>query len=678
MKCLGSLLLLAPVATAVHVRGTGSAQTPVKVVKESATLSARGLEDSLMELLANGNTPGLKAFVDQIGSLIGTQMKPKVVANRDVTQAQLNKASDAFAKCSAFSSAADVVNARSQFAQLAGAHTSCRAQQAEAANKVDDCKKDLDTSRALQTATCTAFTDMEKLKVTDPSSCPASANENYGQMATRLGKYFTAQAQAYQDRKKACDDATAAAMRQANTCRDLQGGLDSKKATCDQAQETMDSASCSIVTATKAACSQGDNCYSDATTAFNNAVSSAKKVEAGLKTEWEAILRLECLIGVFAVDDDSRAGAISDCKNRDYSSRVAEMSLKYPSPPAGPSCSLPADAAGSDAYAKAQYNSLPAKAPAKSCVASCCGALVVVKSAGAEDGWSGSFTVNGQQLSIPTGRGMNVVVMNLDGSVKASQWFDTCNNGEVGGRKSSDLVVYLNGIAAGTPVLVSVFDEAQAALTEEARKAIMRLGAYQITNIEYRSSYALIGFQGGFALAEEMRKRGTGAVTVSARLLPPPAGPVNLQVQSCGADDGWVSRFWVNGKQLFVPTTRGFNVVILNSNGGYVDSEVHDTYNGGGDNPASKRRSSDALVSFLASIGSDKVVLFSVSDEASQALTAAAKAAIKSFGATSLLDKLGMRDSYALIGRKGAPALAEGYKTRYTGSVTISASFASR
>ena len=67
---------------------------------------------------------------------------------------------------------------------------------------------------------------------------------------------------------------------------------------------------------------------------------------------------------------------------------------------------------------------------------------------------------------------------------------------------------------------------------------------------------------------------------------------------------------------------------------------------------------SEALVSFVNGLPDGTTVMVGARDEASISLSAEAKMAIKSLGATRI-DELAFRGGYALVGRKGGSALSE-------------------
>lgn len=133
-----------------------------------------------------------------------------------------------------------------------------------------------------------------------------------------------------------------------------------------------------------------------------------------------------------------------------------------------------------------------------------------VRSAGAADGNFVEFYVNGALVDVVAGRGLTVVSLQ-DGQLQ-THVFDTGFEG----LGSEPLVRFLQGLPYGTLVMVAAMDDATDNLTAGAKAAIEGLGASEIRSLSYRGSYALIGVQGGLALAERVAASGSGSVEIAS------------------------------------------------------------------------------------------------------------------------------------------------------------------
>lgn len=140
-----------------------------------------------------------------------------------------------------------------------------------------------------------------------------------------------------------------------------------------------------------------------------------------------------------------------------------------------------------------------------------------------------------------------------------------------------------------------------------------------------------------------------------------------IQVESAGWQDGNFTAFRVEGQKVDLETGRGLNVVILNSeNGEVLGRHVYDTgFQGNGSTDFSE---------LVRSLPEGALVLVAVEDDASEALSDAAKEALESLGATKL-GNITYRSSYALIGIKGGAALAEAVAPPGAGPVTLELMF---
>lgn len=256
-----------------------------------------------------------------------------------------------------------------------------------------------------------------------------------------------------------------------------------------------------------------------------------------------------------------------------------------------------------------------------------------------------TFYVNGSQLNLPVGRGLNVAVLQSAGSLSSFQAFDTMTNG------SDALVAFINTLSPGTVVMIAVMDEAAGNLSASARLAIQSLGATQIAQLAWRGSYALIGVKGGSCIAEQLGSAAGPAVRVDAvyaPVVPPPPPILDLVVRSGSFSAGNIAEFYVNGMNLGIPCGRGLNFVLLRRNGTLLTYTTFDTFAAG----------SDGLVTFVNGLRIGSIVMIAAMDEASTNLTSAAKAAIMTLGATEI-NTMAFRSSYALIGMKGGPKIAE-------------------
>jgi hypothetical protein len=149
-----------------------------------------------------------------------------------------------------------------------------------------------------------------------------------------------------------------------------------------------------------------------------------------------------------------------------------------------------------------------------------------VYSAGYDDGWNAALFVDEQGVGHSNynygannawlGRGYDVAVVNpADGTVAKSDLFDLYSKGQSESQRMAD---FINSVPEGYYVLMAVMDEGSVALTEAAKTAIESIGSSKIRDIDFRSSWAIIGRKGaakGTAI-EDLKTKTEGPVSLES------------------------------------------------------------------------------------------------------------------------------------------------------------------
>lgn len=267
---------------------------------------------------------------------------------------------------------------------------------------------------------------------------------------------------------------------------------------------------------------------------------------------------------------------------------------------------------------------------------------IMVTSTSRSNGNQVVFEVQGRNLTdLDIARGLNVAVITPAGFLDSFHVFDTHAAG------SEAFTSFVQSLQSGTLVLVAVRDEAHGNMSSAAVDSMKLLGAMKIENLVYRGSYALIGIKDGTAIAEETFPDGTASVA-SGSYSSYITVRYDVQVSSTSRSNGDTAAFQVDGEQIDVQAHRGLNVVLLTQEGALDSFQNFDTHAAG----------SEAFVSFVGALPSNRLVLLGIRDEAQSNMSSAAVSAMKQLGATKI-DNLPYRGSYALIGVKDGPALAE-------------------
>lgn len=122
---------------------------------------------------------------------------------------------------------------------------------------------------------------------------------------------------------------------------------------------------------------------------------------------------------------------------------------------------------------------------------------------------------------------------------------------------------------------------------------------------------------------------------------------LRFYVESAGINAGYFTRIKINQQQILHPGRRGINLATVDSASGAVLSiQDFDTY-------ASKAEA-DTLAWFIQNLPAGTYVLAGIRDEGSSQLSDSTYRAFESVG-SQFIRRVGFRDSWAIIGRKGAP-----------------------
>lgn len=136
---------------------------------------------------------------------------------------------------------------------------------------------------------------------------------------------------------------------------------------------------------------------------------------------------------------------------------------------------------------------------------------IVARSAGFSDGNLATFWVDGQLLYSTSSRGLTVLVLNEDASMKSVETFDTYAD-------SASFEAFLSGLPDSSIMLIAAADEASQSLGTTAKASLSSCGATLADGIAYRSSYALVGTKGGARMAEALLLEGSGVAVASSLL----------------------------------------------------------------------------------------------------------------------------------------------------------------
>jgi len=293
---------------------------------------------------------------------------------------------------------------------------------------------------------------------------------------------------------------------------------------------------------------------------------------------------------------------------------------------------------------------------------------VQVSSAGYDHGNSASIRFNTQDLGENFyNRGLNVVVFDeFTGQPIFGTTFDTFNSGN-----SESFAQFVSTLPPGRIVAIAIKDDANFNLSDPGKRACKSLGSRLIDDLQFRSSWAIIGQTGVASGTAVEQLSHESAVTCSREIPATKVSVPSFTIAATSAGNNWGNMAQVTCNGELIPLAggyqRGLNVVVFDpSNGRQLQSRSFDFYA----DPAN----ADTFADWIDTIPQGRVVAIAAKDDASFNLSDRAKAACKLIGSTQI-DRLQFRGSWAIVGVKGASGGAVIENLNNFGSVCVNAWF---
>ncbi|MFQ6114748.1 MAG: C25 family cysteine peptidase, partial [bacterium] len=135
-----------------------------------------------------------------------------------------------------------------------------------------------------------------------------------------------------------------------------------------------------------------------------------------------------------------------------------------------------------------------------------------VESAGFDDGNYAKISTEFETLDLKA-RGHHLVVVYPQTGATETRHFDTFASSNA----ADDMAKFINGLPEGSIVLAGIVDEGSSSMTEAAYQALESLGSALTRQVEFRDSWALIGWKGApiGTVAETLSKRFDGPAAVA-------------------------------------------------------------------------------------------------------------------------------------------------------------------
>jgi len=280
-------------------------------------------------------TPGMEGAVQQISTLIATEMMPKVMNASILDQEELDRLYEAVIACNDTKKEELVVanTHKTMYGLNSTQHKDCRKSEEAALALNVQCHDEWRTLRSEMKQKCDAFANKE-VEYTDIEENTAimqvSTNEEAGDYVARVTStlcgepldcdlcvngvenYKTTADRAWHGllddllvHKTACLDARDAEATKKTLCHSLDYIYHTNKSTCDTMQDVVDSEACQWAVKTKEACEKYETCHNADWNIYYSFKETVETQEVDRKAEWHGLARMKCIIDAFATPVDA-------------------------------------------------------------------------------------------------------------------------------------------------------------------------------------------------------------------------------------------------------------------------------------------------------------------------------------------------------------------------------------
>lgn len=308
---------------------------------KNAGASLMKMESFLINFARGAKRSGISdnqtELIKQIAVILEESMKKGILSQLRIEQGSYDMAVKAFSSCETplnQSGDAFVVSNKS-LDKLSAVHRECRFNQSHTSENASGCNEQLAIYlKQYELAKLSCVNDTKTvLPISMPAQGQALCNNRNGDTGTHyknLYEYW----QSYLDKLVSSTNQTCGywedlIANQTTSCAALNGTLFDKRQDCDAAQTRLDNSACQMVQGMETSCSSYATCYEAALKHYQNVNTTVTLDVHSLKVEWEAVLRIECLLDSFSAENIE--AAIDECRFKSYNTDV--ISVTFTTPP---------------------------------------------------------------------------------------------------------------------------------------------------------------------------------------------------------------------------------------------------------------------------------------------------------------------------------------------------------
>lgn len=302
---------------------------------------ADDMEHVVLSLLASGKvTPGMAELVSKIGDMINNTMKPAVMTDHEAATSLIDQLFAAFNECQKQQNEGEKTAEESKLAannaSVAGAK--CEDEKETLKGPADACKEGLPKLEELKDADCA---NVPSPKEPNSEVCTPTVADSYSTWVKRQHEYFENEINKYKAAKKKCNETTTDLDNKKNECDPITEADDGKQDECDNFADEKMHKMCDYYLAQKGVCDNHAQCFVDATKAYNDRKAIIEVQIVDRKVEWEALSRMQCLLGAFGTGADNTTDKekISTCKAAEHD--VSFLNITFHDLPEPGVCDVP-------------------------------------------------------------------------------------------------------------------------------------------------------------------------------------------------------------------------------------------------------------------------------------------------------------------------------------------------
>ncbi|CAK9077694.1 unnamed protein product [Durusdinium trenchii] len=340
------------------------------VSPEKTTL--KNMEKSILSMAASrrskSGTTDLSDFLKEIQELLENTMKKNILQRVAQTQADMDSGYGNLSSCTH----PEDLDYNDAVKSLSTTHVECR-------NEQNAAWMDYDTTCILarqiqeneRIALCNAF-QAANIFPNPATTCSMDEGTKVPTIGNYLGemaKFFRGEYDILYEKKMKCDNATNTPFKNEELCKEKICLYYDQKIACDEKQKAMEEKACQLHKTYT--CALFGECYTEKVELYDGIVTLAKESEEALQSEWQAVLRIECLVKALGMEDSEVDAGITACKEKGYSTEEVAFNYKGDAP-AARTCTDVFLQPGTAVFSNHWYSGLPSNTPAESCACTCC------------------------------------------------------------------------------------------------------------------------------------------------------------------------------------------------------------------------------------------------------------------------------------------------------------------